>query len=1558
MRDVCGVKPYVMYINLSPLFKYVILSSICIIISLCYCSLMAQPVISSFNPQSGPIGTTVIINGASFSTTPANNIVYFGAVKATVTNSTASSITVKVPAGASYRPVSVTVNYLTGYSAKPFAVSFSGSGPLTRGSFGYSGPIDSFGQAADIHAVDFDGDGKPDIATVNVQNNTLSIYRNISTGTVIKFATKIDYATGQLPYKFTVGDIDGDGKQDIAVANQKDSSIYIYKNNSAPGTIAFANASKLAAIPYVDGVTVTDIDLDGKPDVAFTGNRGFYGTFGVLRNIGSNGAILFAPKTEFTTTGEIISDLLVNDFDGDGKPDAATIDLVGGISVIRNTSTAGNVSFGTQNNILAAKTPVYFAAGDINGDGKPEIIYADLTNQVKVLINTSVTGNISLVQGTNITSGSGYYSYAKGIEINDIDGDGKPDMTVVNNGSVSFFKNNSTTAGISFTDKIDFNFYGDGDLTSGDFDTDGKPDFALLAGAFKAQILRNAINEPFIASFTPPAAAKGEIVKLLGNNFTGATAVSFGGVPAATFTVDSATGITATLADGLSGSIEVTTKYGKGKIDGFIFAGPPAITSFTPDTAISGTRVTITGKNLYGVYSISFGGIAATYSSILSSSTIQANVDYAASGNVTVTNKYGTASKPGFVYIPVPRIQSFTPQGGAENTPLTIKGSGFTKASKVSIGNFSVNSFTVVSDSVITAVTGKRAVGSITVTTRGGTGTSQAFFYCTPIITSFSPASAKAGDFITVRGYNFLAASQVIAGGATTSFTVQSDSVITFNIYNASPGNISITGPGGTATMGGFVYNSPPVITSFTPNIGVKGTPVIITGLHFTGTTSVKFIDTKAASFTVLADTLIKAIVDTAYSTAGPLTVTTPYGTATATIFFYANTPRVSNIAPVSGKAGDLITITGTNFSQVAANNAVYFGPVKATVTSAGLTNIVVKVPAGAAYSRISVTNTINKLTALSSQYFTPVVVGVRLTNSSFSGKTVLKTLASPAEVSVADFDGDGKADLAVADTAGNAFSCFRNTSTTSGVSFAARVDYTVAHPRQVLVTDVDGDGKPDIYVRSEDTTYSPGTYAAIIYVYINESTPGHFSFTKKSEMHTGPGFYSITTADINFDGKPDIAFTDNRLNQSLYYLNNSANGNISFSQNGYIALTNSSFGKQLPSQLLFDDVDGDGFSDLTTFSDYSLNSYDPVISIYKSGSLDATTRNPAYVTYKYNFNQAPGGGLYSDIDLDGKLDLLQAAPYGGFTIMHHTNTHSTKQPYYFGFDAPFYSLARVGLPADANKSASLTTCDMTGDGKPEIISTNWYDDSAVTIYINGSTPGKISINDWYTFSLFGSSRFLTASDIDGDGTPDIISTHTGSNEIFILKHGAPVPLSLTNFTGALVHNTTQLNWQTVSESNTSNFIVERSLNAIDFSPIGNVKAAGNSSATQNYAYTDNGVNRFMYKYANIYYRLKMADVDGKFTYSKMVTIHIGETGSLLQVYPNPASNFITVNLPNSSNKAQLQLTGINGRLIKTITLANRQQQAKIYVGNFAKGAYIVSWSDGYNKQTATVLVE
>jgi len=112
----------------------------CVLVSICTVS--ATPVITNFSPKSGPTGaagsTTVTITGTGFSTTSANNIVYFGEVQATVTAATTTQLTVTAPAGATWQNISVNVGGLTAYSysvANPFIPTFATKNSITSSDF-------------------------------------------------------------------------------------------------------------------------------------------------------------------------------------------------------------------------------------------------------------------------------------------------------------------------------------------------------------------------------------------------------------------------------------------------------------------------------------------------------------------------------------------------------------------------------------------------------------------------------------------------------------------------------------------------------------------------------------------------------------------------------------------------------------------------------------------------------------------------------------------------------------------------------------------------------------------------------------------------------------------------------------------------------------------------------------------------------------------------------------------------------------------------------------------------------------------------------------------------------------------------------------------------------------------------------------------------------------------------------------------------------------------------------------------------------------------------------
>ncbi|HEY8894293.1 MAG TPA: IPT/TIG domain-containing protein, partial [Niastella sp.] len=419
--------------------------------------------------------------------------------------------------------------------------------------------------------------------------------------------------------------------------------------------------------------------------------------------------------------------ICITDLDGDGKADIA-VTSTSYITIFRNTGSPGVISF-AGGVALSTRGGTYgLLAGDIDGDGKTDLAAAISASSsaytMSVFRNISTPGNLLFASRADYTTPGGATTFAMG----DLNGDGKPDIVTANGGakSVSVFQNNSQPGTISLATRVDY-ILDDNvvDAVIGDFDADGKPEITALCNS-KVSILKNKMNNlpaPEISSFTPTSATTGATITITGARFTGATSVLFGNTAAASFTVVSDTEIKAVVAAGASGDVQVLTPQGTASKAGFTYILPvPEITTFLPNNGGTGTEITIKGNHFTGATNVIFGSTAAASFTVVSDTEIKAIVGAGASGNVQVITPQGTASVAGFTFIvPAPVITTFLPTSGGTNTEITIRGSHFTGTSAVSFGGTSATSFIVVSDSVITAIVGTGASGSITIVTANGT---------------------------------------------------------------------------------------------------------------------------------------------------------------------------------------------------------------------------------------------------------------------------------------------------------------------------------------------------------------------------------------------------------------------------------------------------------------------------------------------------------------------------------------------------------------------------------------------------------------------------------------------------------------------------------------------------------------------------------------------------------------------------------------------------------------------------------------------------------------------
>ncbi|RYY61928.1 MAG: T9SS type A sorting domain-containing protein [Chitinophagaceae bacterium] len=163
--------------------------------------------------------------------------------------------------------------------------------------------------------------------------------------------------------------------------------------------------------------------------------------------------------------------------------------------------------------------------------------------------------------------------------------------------------------------------------------------------------------------------------------------------------------------------------------------------------------------------------------------------------------------------------------------------------------------------------------------------------------------------------------------------------------------------------------------------------------------------------------------------------------------------------------------------------------------------------------------------------------------------------------------------------------------------------------------------------------------------------------------------------------------------------------------------------------------------------------------------------------------------------------------------------------------------------------------------------------------------------------AAFGSNGHVLTVSIPVNATTSNTSTFYFANSGL-----AVLPTSLVKFDGQLVTNRVDLFWTSASEVRTSDFIVERSSDGVNFTEIGSRPANGNSSSTVNYAFTDRDI--LGQSSLVLYYRLKMVDSDGHYDYSNTILVSLSSVNGKLTVTPNPVTDVASVSASSVADAA------------------------------------------------------
>jgi hypothetical protein len=311
---------------------------------------------------------------------------------------------------------------------------------------------------------------------------------------------------------------------------------------------------------------------------------------------------------------------------------------------------------------------------------------------------------------------------------------------------------------------------------------------------------------PKVTSFSPSNGRAGTNVVIRGTNFLGVTAVSFGGLNSLVFTTNSNTQITALVPDNVtSGSLRVFTPAGSFVTTSNFFA-TPNIVSFSPSVGDVGTEVTINGTNLNGSgLTVLFNGVSAqiTFTNFFQ---LKAVVPFGAmSGPITVQSSDGTASSTTNFFMP-PAITGISPTHAGIGATVTIDGKNFTNATSVQFNGINATSYTVESNTRITAVVPAGPTsGQITVVTPGGIAQSVQSFFGPPVILAVIPPAGVGGVDVTILGTNFFGVTNVTFNGVMAPINVATTNSIQTTVpTNATTGPITVMTLGGNVNSGTF----------------------------------------------------------------------------------------------------------------------------------------------------------------------------------------------------------------------------------------------------------------------------------------------------------------------------------------------------------------------------------------------------------------------------------------------------------------------------------------------------------------------------------------------------------------------------------------------------------------------------------------------------------------------------------------------------------------------------------------------------------------------------------